>query len=186
MFVAVAYCIAIEIWLPRQDAAGGRIDAVMVLSSSVREDGTLDPNAHQRFRRGIELAKAVGAPLYVSRVIRIEPPILTSDSGQKIIADSARFGSWAALDGVATNTRNEAERLLMVIPGRSIAVVTSRLHTRRACSTFEQLGFEVTCVSSGSEGPPWWAPYYVLYESAALVEYRWRGWLARESHRAVR
>jgi uncharacterized SAM-binding protein YcdF (DUF218 family) len=116
--------------------------------------------------------------LFTTRVQRDKPPRVISDSGQRVIIDSAGLHErWVILDGLAINTRDEAQRTLHTAPSTAIAVVTSSLHTRRACATFEHVGFTVTCVSSGPEVPWWKAPYFVLYESAALLKYRLRGWI---------
>jgi uncharacterized SAM-binding protein YcdF (DUF218 family) len=92
------------------------------------------------------------------------------------------------VDSVHT-TRDEAVRAWRLLGPRGatrIAVVTSPLHTVRACATFERVGFTVSCVAAVSRA------YSVdraaspderltlfrawLYERTALVEYRARGW----------
>jgi hypothetical protein len=175
--VVAGYCVIVEVWLPRQDEVTRRLDAVMVLSSGVRDNGALDVSGEQRLRHGIDIAKGQGIPLYVSRVALGGARVVTSDSGQRVITGSRGLVRWTILDGVAASTHDEAARLERALPHASIAVVTSRLHTRRACATFEHAGFTVTCVSSGPDWPLWKAPYFVLYESAALAEYRLRGWM---------
>jgi uncharacterized SAM-binding protein YcdF (DUF218 family) len=101
----------------------------------------------------------------------------------------ARPFSMLMVDSVHT-THDEAVnawRLLRPRGATRIAVVTSPLHTRRACATFEEVGFSVTCVPAISR------VYSVenadngldrlvvfrewLYERAALVEYRARRWV---------
>ena len=71
----------------------------------------------------------------------------------------------------------------------TIALVTSPMHTRRACATFEAVGFKVVCVPADAresglyEGSGagdrlrvfgWW-----LYETFASSTYRRRGWIRR-------
>jgi uncharacterized SAM-binding protein YcdF (DUF218 family) len=175
---AVIYCVAIEVWLPRDEPFASNIEAVVVLSSGLRKDGTLDANAAARLRRGADVANATAAVLFTTRVQRQKPPILLSDSAQKRVLDSALLRPrWTIADGIALNTRDEASRVSRSTPVRRIALVTSRLHTRRACATFERLGFVVTCVSASRERPLWKTPYFVLYESAALIKYRLNGWI---------
>jgi uncharacterized SAM-binding protein YcdF (DUF218 family) len=173
--LAIAYCTAVEVWLPRQDDPARQLDAVMVLSSGVRDNGSLDANGEQRLRRAVELAATKAIPLYVSRVTLGGHRSVSSDSGQQVIVGSRV--RWTILEGVVGNTHDEAQRLARTIPHASVAVVTSRLHTRRACATFERAGLTVTCVSSGPDRPLWMAPYFVLYESAAVLKYLSRGWM---------
>jgi uncharacterized SAM-binding protein YcdF (DUF218 family) len=93
------------------------------------------------------------------------------------------------VDSVHT-TRDEAVnawRLLSPRGASRVAVVTSPLHTRRACAAFEQVGFTVTCVPAVSRvysvnAADTGADRLVLfrewlYERAAWIEYRARGWV---------
>ena len=78
-------------------------------------------------------------------------------------------------------------RLLLPAGARSIALVTSPMHTRRACATFERAGFRVHCVSSGEGLAVTRHPVTSLdrlaafreyvYERLGMVEYRAKGWL---------
>jgi uncharacterized SAM-binding protein YcdF (DUF218 family) len=175
---SVLYFTAIQIWLPRNETPTGTYDAVVVLGADVLPDSNLNADGAMRLRRGIEVARDTKAPIITSRVIGIERPNPVSDVGQRRILDSAGYiGSFKILDGVALTTRDEAERLKRVLPVGRIALVTSRLHTRRACAVFERAGYSVTCVSAGMEVPWWKGPYKVLYESAAHVKYRYKGWI---------
>jgi uncharacterized SAM-binding protein YcdF (DUF218 family) len=68
-----------------------------------------------------------------------------------------------------------------------IALVTSPMHTRRACATFEKLGFRVVCVPALERDHDTWHPVTAedrlaawrayLYERLAWVEYSYRGWV---------
>jgi uncharacterized SAM-binding protein YcdF (DUF218 family) len=70
---------------------------------------------------------------------------------------------------------------------RRIAVVTSPLHTRRACATFEAVGFQVLCVPAALRGSgldPQSIPEdrfrgfrLWLYETFATNSYKRRGWI---------
>jgi uncharacterized SAM-binding protein YcdF (DUF218 family) len=171
--LAVAYCVAVEVLLPREDQASGQLDAVMVLTSGLR-DG-IDPSGEDRLRRAVEVATTSGVPIYVSRVTLGGRASVGNDSGQQVIVGS--HIRWTILEGVVGTTHEEAERLARTIPNASVAVITSRLHTRRACATFARAGLAVTCISSGPDRPLWKAPYFVLYESAALLKYLSRGWI---------
>jgi uncharacterized SAM-binding protein YcdF (DUF218 family) len=175
---AALYCIAIEIWLPRNDSLTGSYDAVVVLGANVEPDSNLNEDGAMRLRRGIAVARETKAPIITSRVIGIDAPHPVSDVGQRRILDSAAYtGKFMVLGGVALTTRDEADGLKRVLPAGRIALVTSRLHTRRACAVFEHVGYSVTCVSAGMEASWWRGPYKVLYESAAHVLYRFKGWI---------
>lgn len=88
------------------------------------------------------------------------------------------------------STRDEA--LQFVALGRThgwqrIAVVTSPLHTRRACRTFEVAGLPVSCVPARSRGYSlrWLGGTHarlnvfreVLYETLGTLWYSYRGWV---------
>ena len=71
---------------------------------------------------------------------------------------------------------------------RRIAVVTSPMHTRRACAVFEAVGFVVSCTAArmrdASGLPDARTPVNRLalfgqwiYEVAAMADYAARGWL---------
>ena len=88
------------------------------------------------------------------------------------------------------STRDEALRtaaLARRAGWRTVAVVTSPLHTRRACATFERVGLAVVCVPSEersfalrhlrSPGDRLEAFGYWLYETLGWLEYRRRGWV---------
>jgi uncharacterized SAM-binding protein YcdF (DUF218 family) len=176
--LALLYCAAAETWLPRDETPTGPLAAIVVLGSYVLENGRLDANGRQRLIRAIGLARATRSQLITTRIRRVDPPILDSDADQKHLVDSLGLGApWTILQGDALTTRDEAERLRRALPPGAIAVVTTRLHTRRACATFEKAGYAVTCVAAGVEVPLWKAPLFVLYESAALIKYRLKGWI---------
>lgn len=177
--VAALYCAAIEIWLPRVDAMPVAPPAMIVaLSSSVDSDGELSQVSRERLGVAIDLARSTGATLITTRVVYKRRPEVTSDRPQRRMVDSAGLSDrWRTLHGVAANTRDEAMRLRGVKTSVPIVVVTSRLHTRRACKTFERVGYTVTCVSSGLDGPWWIIPYSVAYESAAWIKYRYKRWI---------
>jgi uncharacterized SAM-binding protein YcdF (DUF218 family) len=173
------YCAAIEVWLPRIDPVPADApDLVIALSSGVEDDGRLMRNGVLRLRKALEFAQERNIALFTTRVRNENHPEITSDGDQRRMIDSAGRGKqWVQLEGLAVNTRDEAQRLRKVMSPTRIALVTSRLHTRRACLTFERLGYRVTCMSSGLDGPPWKIPYNVAYESAAWIKYKMKGWI---------
>lgn len=173
------YCAVLETWLPRIDRMPAIApDLIIALSSGLGDDGKLDPTGGARLRRALVLARDWDVTLVTTRVQADDHPEVTSEPDQRRIIDSAgRVGRWVQLDGFALTTRDEAQRLRKVIAPTRIALVTSRLHTRRACRAFETLGYQVSCVSSGLDGPWWRIPFAVLYESAAWIKYKAKGWL---------
>ena len=89
------------------------------------------------------------------------------------------------------STRDEAvgaARLLLPAGARSIVVVTSPIHTRRACAVFEAVGFTVACRPAWEHAAVTWHPRRahdrlaafreLAYEELGMVKYRWKGWVA--------
>lgn len=167
------------------------LDAVVVLSGGITPDGMLAPEALDRLLTGLALMRDSVAPVLVVTEPR------RSRHGVTAAADQARVRALVSrpfpmlmVDSVHT-TRDEAVnawRLLQARNAKRVAVVTSPLHTRRACATFEHVGFVVTCVpavsrvysvtgaDNGSDRLTLFREW--LYERAAWIEYRARGWVS--------
>ena len=177
--VGLLYCAVIEVWLPRQDQMPASAPQVVIaLSGGVKKDGHLNRTSADRLLTAIRFAQQHGATLVTTNIQDEDHPELTSNADQRRIIDSAGYSAkWIALPGYALTTRDEAERFRKMVQPTSIALVTSRLHTRRACKTFETLGYTVTCISSGLDGAWWRIPYSVAYESAAWIKYNAKGWI---------
>jgi uncharacterized SAM-binding protein YcdF (DUF218 family) len=164
---------------------------VIVLSAGITADSLLSPEALDRLLTGLALMRDSVAPTLV-----VTEPERSSHSGITAAGDQARMRALVArpfpmlvVDSVRT-TRDEATnswRRLSPSGATHVAVVTSPLHTRRACATFEQVGFTVTCVPAvsrvysvdaadgGTERLVLFREW--LYERAAWIEYRMRGWV---------
>jgi hypothetical protein len=156
-----------------RDDAVGPVDAVVVLSAAITDDGGLMPSGIARLATGLRTAPSV--PLYTTRVMRrIDGVLVNSDAAQRRIVgrDSLR---WKILDSAEVRTtRDEVEQMQRVLPtGVRLAVVTSPDHTRRACAAIEAVGFAVTCVAT--DEPRTLRAY--LYERLAMLKYRGKGWL---------
>jgi uncharacterized SAM-binding protein YcdF (DUF218 family) len=168
--------VSVLIALPRRDALPSPAPRVVIaLGAGVRDDSTLTAASATRLTAAIAYARAHDASIVTTRVFGNNGR--ASDRAQRAMITSAGLSDrWIALPNNVTNTRDEAIAMHMVIPDtQPIAVVTSPLHTRRACVTFERLGFRVTCLASAQY--EWWRlPYAVAYESAAYVKYKARGW----------
>jgi len=93
------------------------------------------------------------------------------------------------VDSVVT-TRTEARRMGAIARANhwsTLAVVTSPMHTRRACATFEAVGVEVVCVPAEVRGSGLYpdanaedrlrAFRSLLYELFASSSYKSRGWI---------
>jgi uncharacterized SAM-binding protein YcdF (DUF218 family) len=176
----------------RDSIPAERLDAVIVLSSSVSGDSLLDPAAVQRLLTGLALFRDNGARLLVttrSAISRSDRSMESDADRRRLIDLAADTGRWHAVGPVHT-TRDEAVEtaaLLLPLEQKRVAVVTSPLHTRRACRAFEKVGFQVTCVPAderlyavyafNSSTTRLHATADWLYEELALLEYRVRGWI---------
>ena len=168
------------------------VDAVIVLSGGITPDSLLMSDALDRLLAGLTLMRDSVAPLLVvTQPHRAHSGRTTGPDQPRLRALIARPFPMLTVDSAPT-TRGEAVgawRLLGPRGATRVAVVTSPLHTARACATFERVGFTVSCVAAVSRA------YSVdraasaderltlfrawLYERAALIEYRARGWVAR-------
>jgi uncharacterized SAM-binding protein YcdF (DUF218 family) len=177
----------------RQDAAPrAPFDAVMVLSAGLHADGSLNTKAAERLVSGIMLVRDTRTPLLVTTRdrFRIGGRTVDTDAAQRrLIRSLADSVDWRVVSPVST-THDEALRaaeLLRPLGKTRVAVVTSPMHTRRACASFEAVGFTVVCVPSEE----WWysqrnlarpldrirAFFDYVYERFGMVEYRRRGWI---------
>jgi len=167
------------------------LDAVVVLSGGITPDGMLVPEALDRLLTGLALMRDSVAPvLVVTEPRRSRHGVTAATDQARVRALVARPFPMLMVDSVHT-TRDEAVnawRLLQARNAKRVAVVTSPLHTRRACATFEKVGFIVTCVpavsrvysvtgaDNGSDRLTLFREW--LYERTAWIEYRARGWIS--------
>ena len=179
--------------LVRADPVGGRpVQAIVVLSGGVTTDGHLKPPAVDRLLAGLSLVRrGIASTLIVSRErLGAAGSGVTSDADQqRLIALLEQPVRFLIVDSVFS-TRDEAVRmraLARTLDIGSVAVVTSPLHTYRACATFEKVGFTVTCVPSESRDVALASMRQAtdrvsalqlwLYELAGLTLYRLRRWI---------
>jgi uncharacterized SAM-binding protein YcdF (DUF218 family) len=171
---------------PRPRAAA---DAVVVLSGGVTVDSLLGTQALDRLLTGLELMRDSLAPtLVVTRARRGGVGISADPDQQRLRALVARPFAMLVVDSVRT-TRDEAvnaARLLLPRGADAIVLVTSPLHTRRACAAFERVGFHVVCVPAASRDytlhPDGSMDRLALfrmwiYERMAWLKYKRRGWV---------
>jgi uncharacterized SAM-binding protein YcdF (DUF218 family) len=179
-------------WIRRDTLPSTPLDAVVVLSSSVNRDGVLDVSGTERLLSGLAVWRRNHARLLITTRVeeRAAQGIITSDADQRALTVLGGDTSAWRVVAPAHTTHDEAVRtgeLLAPASARSIAVVTSPLHTRRACATFEALGFHVVCIPSDERryavhtlpGPAdrFAAFFDLLYERLAMIKYRARGWV---------
>lgn len=167
------------------------VAAVVVLSGGLTPTGLLESSAGDRLFEGLQLIRAGVAPrLVLPRVEATGPGGIALDSD----ADQARFlgllSPAPVVDRIpAQSTREEAEgvaRLAREGGWGDLVVVTSPLHSRRACATFEAVGLRVVCWPSldreyglgrMTPGERIRAFRDLIYETAGWYAYRRRGWV---------
>lgn len=175
----------------RSDPIPASADAIIVLSAAINSDGMLNTQGVQRLLTGLELYQRGVAPrLFTTNVdATYGRQVLSSTADQgRIIKLAGAASGWTSLTGVS-NTREEAIQSAAKLPteARTVIVVTSPLHTRRACATFERMGFKVVCVPSREHDHVTWHPIHssdrlasfrdYLYERLGMVKYRHQGWV---------
>jgi uncharacterized SAM-binding protein YcdF (DUF218 family) len=189
--IAVAYTPLVSIVgrpLIRRDSIPASVDAIAVLSAGFTADGMMRRETLERLLSGLTLARRGVAPVMI---VSMERSTRLSDSAdlQAVISLSGE-GIRAILVDSVTTTRTEALRMRAVARAngwQTLAVVTSPLHTRRACATFEAVGFRVVCVPAtvresgmipGSIAEDRLRDFRSwLYETFATDSYRRRGWI---------
>ncbi|MBC8090028.1 MAG: YdcF family protein [Phycisphaerae bacterium] len=177
----------------RTDGDDAPVDAVIVLSGSMTEDGLLTREVLVRLTSGIAEARRRGVRTVALSVITqgtgSRGPISSEPDQLRLMRQLAPELEVMLVRGVHS-TRDEA--LQFAALGRThgwqrIAVVTSPMHTRRACRTFEVAGVPVSCVPAESReySLRWLGGAHarlsvfrnVLYETLGTLWYSARGWV---------
>ena len=180
-------------WVRSDSASLRPADAVVVLSSGVKSDSSLDVEGMDRLLTGLAIIKSGEAARIVTTRVGSVPggQGVSSDSDQRRMIDLAGAGAaWSVVDSVHS-THDEASRvgrLLLPAGVHRIAVVTSPIHTRRACAVFEAAGFEVRCVPAREHR---WSTRHpttstdrlaafraYFYERLGMMSYRSKGWIS--------
>jgi uncharacterized SAM-binding protein YcdF (DUF218 family) len=177
--------------LIRRDSIPPRVDAIAVLSMGIAPDGMMRGETLDRLLSGLTLAKRGLAPVMLVSMERASNGTRVSDSAdlRNVTALAGAATSTILVDSVTT-TRTEALRMRAIARAKgwkTLAVVTSPLHTRRACATFEAVGFKVVCVPAAVRGSGLYPGSNAedrlrafrswLYETFATDSYRRRGWI---------
>lgn len=183
----------------RSDSLRGRtVDAVVVLSGTLKSEGRIGNVALERLLAGLMLRRNLGTRhLVLTTIRRVERgDTRTSERDQRSLV--ARLDPDAVLDlvGPVRNTHDEAVATAALARQRGwkrVALVTSPLHTRRACAVFEATGLSVLCRPSDERDfalnlrrapadrlgafRDW------VYEVVGTRVYRSRGWLPERANR---
>jgi uncharacterized SAM-binding protein YcdF (DUF218 family) len=178
--------------LIRRDSVPAHVDAVVALSMGLTPDGLMRGETLDRLLSALSLARRGIAPVVlVSREAR--------RFGSKPVSDAADLDAVVSMAGGGVpiifvdsvyTTRTEALRMKAIAERKgwkTLAVVTSPMHTRRACATFEAVGLRVVCVPAmvrdaglapGSNAESRLHTFDSwLYETFATDTYRRRGWI---------
>lgn len=193
--IVVAYTPVVSVLsrsFVRADPVPAHVDAIAVLSMGITPDGMMRSETLDRFLTGLSLAKRGIAPvLLISRESRSFGGKVASDSAdQNNVVELMASGTRVIFVDSVLTTRTEA--LLMrgiARPNRwgTLALVTSPMHTRRACATFEAVGFRIVCVPAAVRGSGLYPGANAedrlrafrawLYEMFATASYKSRGWI---------
>jgi len=180
-------------WTRTSAIATNGVDAVVVLSGGLNADTTISSEALDRLLTGLELVNRGTAPILVTTTTEEVFPtgLIDSEVDQtRIINSLTRPVAWLRTWG-GHSTRDEATSVAALLHPkglRRIAIVTSPMHTRRACAVFEAVEFVVSCTAArmrdASGLPAAQDPANRLalfgqwiYEVAAMADYAARGWL---------
>ena len=169
-------------------------DAIVVLSGYVQPDSALNAEATERLLSAAELYRAGVAPRLVTSRVQTDDsgvPRSSTIDQQRLLGLTGASAGWIEVDSVSS-TRDEAVReakILLPLGISRIAVVTSPLHTRRACAAYEAVGFTVSCQPARQRaimtGRPMNSETRIAafgeyaYERLGVLKYRWKGWLPR-------
>lgn len=175
-------------------ASGG--DAVAVYGAGVFADktGGMWPSERSLARTavGLELSKRLNLPLIVSGGI-VRPDLAAEAI---VLADVMRLPAATILEAKARTTAENAQYVAEVLRQRgwrSIILVTSREHTRRALAASLTAGMEVVEVIDSTRGRPAkaadfipsahgltrWSP--IVHEYVGILWYLLSGWITPET-----
>jgi uncharacterized SAM-binding protein YcdF (DUF218 family) len=165
-------------------------DAVFVLTHRLQTDGEPSAASQARLLHGLELLAQGLAPRII---LTDEPPQPTyADLAKRQMTRLGFFnGEVVSLRGSVRSTRDEAVRVVALCRQRGwhrLLVVTSPLHSRRACGAIAREGLEVTCspaIETEYDVETLDRPVdrlvafrEIVREALALWVYQRRGWLA--------
>jgi len=187
-------------WLRRDPVPSGSVDAVIALSAGLNADTTMSGEALDHLITALELVRAGQSRVLVTTtadvVFQRSGRVRSDEDQSRILGLFPGATEWLRTP-VTTSTHDEAvesEDLLLPQGLTHVVVVTSPMHSRRACATFERAGFSVVCVPARLRGlgalpiPP--TPRerlaifgQLVYEWSAMAEYSIRGWVRTDKPR---
>jgi len=197
VLLLVSYTPIVQPLLPpfvRRDAPvpGTVPDAVVVFSGSVNSDGRVKGAALDRLLTGLAEVKRRQIPQLALSVVGDEHDARTPDSERDQRELAQRFAPEVQLRFVhdVFSSRDEAlafSALARTHGWKRVLAITTPSHTRRACAALEREGMVVECLPAVSRS---YSPSRlehpeerrlafadVLYETAATLLYRARGWM---------
>jgi uncharacterized SAM-binding protein YcdF (DUF218 family) len=182
----------IERWVRRDAIPAQPLDGLVVLSSGMTATGRLDPEGVERLLSAMYVVAAHHPSMLITtRIVdTIDGRAISTDADQReIIGSQMDTARWRIVAPVYS-THDEALRTASVLApdkARLLGVVTSPLHSRRACQTFEGVGFRVACLPADSRaftpgrlragGERFKAFVSWFYEQLAMMKYRRNGWI---------
>ncbi len=191
----VAYTPLVErpaLAMVRVDDAIAPVDAIVVFSGWMTDAGALKGQGLDRLLSAMEDAHALTVPHVAASVIATEVNgrRITSRSDQERLARLLGGAVELHLIENVTNTYTESLGFAALARTRGwqhVRVVTSPLHTRRACAALEATGLRVTCTPAtprdvaytvmGSPGARLTVFRDYVHELIGWRVYRWRGWV---------
>jgi uncharacterized SAM-binding protein YcdF (DUF218 family) len=178
-------------WVRADPLPATPVDAIVVLSGSVLSDSALNVDGTERLLSGLELFQRGVAPRVVTTLVEVPAPEgvrSTTMDQARLLKLAGAIPGWIVLEGTKT-TRDEALQAASKLPdgAHRVVVVTSPMHTRRACETFEMVGFTVSCYPARGRGYATWRPIdpadrieafaNYLYERLGMIQYRRKHWI---------
>jgi uncharacterized SAM-binding protein YcdF (DUF218 family) len=166
------------------------VDAIVVLSSGLSDDGTLDVQGLDRMLTGAALLRTEVSHSIVLTRLHTGRQGVTSDLDQQRVLALLPYVPRVLRIDSAGSTRDEAVKVAGLARDQGwkrLIVVTSPVHTRRACAAFERVGLSIICVPSVSRDVALYALEHRvdrlrafqlwLYEMIASWKYRANGWI---------
>lgn len=177
---------------PRHATAGSGLEAVIVLSGEVSDEGLITGSTMERLISGIQAARAMKIPVLA---LSATTPAFgayrpSTEPDQRTLVSLMAPELQLELVHNVFSTRDEAVAFTALARTRGwhrVLLVTSPMHSKRACATFEKTGLAVECRPAvarvheatrlESSESRRLAFQEVLYELSATLLYRVRGWI---------
>jgi uncharacterized SAM-binding protein YcdF (DUF218 family) len=175
----------------RQDRPIETSQAIVVLSGAMNDEGLLNRQALARLLAGMQLVRERGTPSLALSVShqRVNGREVTTEADQRALVALGAPGADLRFVREVYSTRDEAlafAALARTHGWKTVTVVTSPMHSNRACAAFERVGLIVEChpapqrdyslVHLDRPENRRLAFDDVVYESAAWLLYKIRGW----------